>query len=182
MEVTWWKHMHVKQARWREVTVLRVVRPHATDKERDPGVSWFVWIGDESVDLAEIALGDVLRFSQEHSYRFDKQEWMWELPRLRTPEQFERGSLLVTIVHDHLVLTRELVEVELRPWENKQREPTPQQVRRGMDKVLARVGTPARPPQPRGKSKGRSKGTKGKKAPRFPVIRKNPMVPQVVPF
>lgn len=44
VEVTWWKHMHVKATRWLEVTVLRVVRPHATDKERDPRVSWFVWI------------------------------------------------------------------------------------------------------------------------------------------
>jgi hypothetical protein len=33
VEVTWWKRMHVKQARWLEVTVLRVVRSHATNKE-----------------------------------------------------------------------------------------------------------------------------------------------------
>lgn len=180
VEVTWWKHMHVKQARWLDLTVLRVVRPHAKDSERDPRVSWFVWIGEASVDLAEIALGYVLRFSQEHGYRFDKQELMWEVPRLRTPEQFERWTSIVAIVHDHLVLARDLVEVELRPWENKQRDPTPQQVRRGMDKLLARLGTPARPPQSRGKSKGRSPGTKVKKAPRFPVVRKTPKVPQIV--
>jgi len=61
VEVAWWKHMHVKQARWLEVTVLRVVRPHATNKERDPRISWFVWIGDPEADLAQIALGYALR-------------------------------------------------------------------------------------------------------------------------
>jgi hypothetical protein len=75
-----------------EVTVLRVVRPHATNKERDPRVSWFVWMGDQEVDLAQIALGYALRFGQEHGYRFDKQALLWEKPRLRTPEQFERWS------------------------------------------------------------------------------------------
>jgi len=181
VEVTWWKHMHVKQARWLEMTVLRVVRPHATDKERDPRVSWFVWIGDQEADLAQIALGYVLRFGQEHGYRFDKQALLWEQPRLRTPEQFERWSQIVAIVHNHLVLARDLVEPELRPWESTHRPSTPQQVRRGMVKLLPRLGTPAQPPQPRGKSKGRIKGTKVKKAPRFAVIRKTPKLPHLVP-
>jgi DDE superfamily endonuclease len=160
VEVSWWKHMHVKQARWLQVTVLRVVRPHATNKERDPRVSWFVWIGDPEADLAQVALGYALRFEQEHGYRFDKQALLWEQPRLRTPEQFERWSHMVAMVHNHLVLARDLVEPELRPWENKQRQSTPQQVRRGMHKLLARLGTPARPPQPRGKSKGRRSGSR----------------------
>lgn len=181
VEVTWWKHLHVKQARWLEVTVLRVVRPHATNKERDPRVSWFVWIGDQEADVLQIALGYVLRFGQEHGYRFDKQGLLWEQPRLRTPEQFERWSHIVAIAHNHLVLARNLVEAELRPWESKQRKPTPQQVRRGMHKLLARLGTPAQPPQPRGKSKGRSIGAKVKKAQRFAVIRKTPTLPQLVP-
>jgi DDE superfamily endonuclease len=181
VHVTCWKRMHVKDARWLEVTVLRVVRPHATNKERDPRVSWFVWIGDQEADVLQIALGYVLRFGQEHGYRFDKQALLWEQPRLRTPEQFERWTHIVALAHNHLVLARDLVEPELRPWENKQRQPSPQQVRRGMHKLLARLGTPARPPHPRGKSKGRSMGATIKKAERFPVIRKTPKLPQIVP-
>src|SRR6266516_3025521 len=50
---------------------------------------------------------------------------LWETPRLRTPEQFERWSHMVAVVHNHLVLARDLVQPELRPWENKQRQPTP---------------------------------------------------------
>jgi len=182
VEVSWWKHLHVKAARYLEVTVLRVVRPHATNKERDPRVSWFVWIGDPDADLAQIALGYVLRFGQEHGYRFDKQSLLWREAHLRTPEQFERWTHVVAITHNHLLLSRSLVEPELRPWENKQRASTPQQVRRGMDKLLPRLGTPARPPKPRGKSKGRLSGVKVGKAPRFPVIRKTPTLPQLIPL
>lgn len=181
VEVSWWKHMHVKEARWLEICVLRVVRPHATNKERDPRVSWFVWIGDQQADLVQIALGYVLRFGQEHGYRFDKQALIWERPRLRTPEQFERWTWIVAIAHNHLVLARDVVEPEWRPWENKQRVVTPQQVRRGISTLLPRLGTPARPPKPRGKSKGREKGVTVGKAKRFSVVRKTPKLPPLVP-
>jgi len=178
--ISWWKQVHVKQARWLNVTVLRVVRPQAAQTERDPRVSWFVWIGEETVDLASIALGYVLRFGQEHGYRFDKQALLWEKARLRTPEQFERWSLVVAMVHNQLVLARAVVEPHLRPWENRQRVPTPQQVRRGIGQFLPRLGTPARSPQPRGKSPGRAKGTKIGKARRFSVVKKTPKLPNPV--
>jgi hypothetical protein len=181
LEISWWHHLHVKGARWLEMAVIRVVRPHATNKERDPRVSWFVWIGKEQADLVNVALGYVLRFSQEHGYRLDKQSLLWEKPRLRTPEQFERWSHIVAIAHNHLALARDLIAVEFRPWENKQREPTPQQVRRGMSKLLPQLGTPARSPQPRGKSPGRAKGAKIGKAKRFSVVRKTPKLPPLVP-
>jgi len=122
---------------------LRVVRPHAANTERDPRVSWFVWIGDDAVDLASIALGYVLRFGQEHGYRFDKQALLWEKARLRTPEQFERWSLVVAMAHNQLVLARPVVEPVLRPWESKHRLPTPQQVRRGISKPPGGVRAPA---------------------------------------
>ncbi|GHO79441.1 hypothetical protein KSD_72120 [Ktedonobacter sp. SOSP1-85] len=181
MQVTFWKHMHVKAARWLQLTVIRVVRPHASNKERDPRSSWFVWIGDQEADVVQIALGYVLHFGQEHGYRFDKQALLWEQARLRTPEQFERWSQVVAIAHNQLVLARGLVQPQLRPWENRERQPTPQQIRRGMDKLLRTLGTPACAPQPRGKSKGRQKGERVKKAERFAVIRKRPKLPHLVP-
>jgi hypothetical protein len=106
---------------------------------------------------------------------------LWEKPRLRTPEQFERWSLIVAIAHNQVVLARSVVEPELRPWENKQRVSTPQQVRRGIGKLLPRLGTPAKPVQLRGKSKGRQKGGEIGKAKRFPVVRKTPKLPPLVP-
>jgi hypothetical protein len=182
VQIGWWKHLHVKEARWLEVTVIRVIRPHATNSERDPKISWFVWLGDAQADLAQIAMGYVLRFGQEHGYRFDKQALLWQEPRLRTPEQFERWSQVVAIAHNHLVLARDLVEPQLCPWESKHRPVSLQQVRRGLNKLLAQLGTPARSPKPRGKAKGRSKGAKVRKATRFPVVRKMPKLPQLIPL
>ena len=75
---------------------------------------------------------------------------------------------------------RDLIEAELRPWENKQRKYSPQQVRRGLAKILPQLGSPAIPPQTRGKSKGRSAGVTFAKRTRFPVIRKKPSLPQLV--
>ena len=181
IEISWWKQLHVRDARWLEMTVIRVVRPHATNKERDPRESWFVWLGDPEADIAQIAMGYALRFGQEHGYRFDKQSLMWEQPRLHTPEQFELWSHIVAIAHNHLVLASPLVKPILRPWESKQRPASLQQVRRGLNKLLLELGTPARPPKPRGKAKGRSAGAKIRKRTRFPVIRKKPKLPQPVP-
>lgn len=181
VQISWWHHLHVKEARWLQVSVIRVVRPHATNKERDPRISWFVWLGDQQADVAEIALGYARRFGQEHGYRFDKQALLWEKPRLRTPEQFERWSQVVAMAHNHLVLARSLVQAEYRPWESKQRVPTPQQVRRGFDKLLPRLGTPARAPKPRGKAKGRVKGAKVRKAERVAIVKKKAKPLQLVP-
>jgi hypothetical protein len=182
VRLTWWKHLHVKEARYLDLTVIRVVRLCASNTQRDPSVSWFVWIGNPEADLVSVGLGYVLRFSHEHGYRFQKQSLLWNQPRLRTPEQFERWTHLVAIAHNHLVLARDLVEPVLRPWESTHRPVTPQQVHRAMGKFLPSLGTPARSPQPRGKSPGRAKGTKIGKARRFSVVKKTPKLPTLAPI
>ena len=173
VEVTWWTHLHLPKARHLEVTVIRVLRTHASDRPRDPRESWFLWDGLVDAGVPEVALGYRRRYSQEHGYRFDKQSLLWATPRLRTPAQFERWSQVVAIVHNHLVLAREQVGAVLRPWETPRRDPSPQQVRRAMAKIVAQLGTPARPPKPRGKSCGRPKGAVIRPAPRFGVLYKS---------
>jgi hypothetical protein len=182
VQVYWWENMHVRNARWLPLTVIKVVRPSATDKSRDPRVSWFVYIGQDLKDgISQVALAYGLRFGQEHGYRFDKQALHWTLPRLRKPEQFERWSQIVAIAHNLIVLARDLVAVELYPWENKQREPSLQQLRRGLGKILPQLGTPAPSPRLRGKSPGRPRGAEIRRSPRHPVVRKTVKVPQSVP-
>jgi DDE superfamily endonuclease len=182
VQIKFWNKMHAKKARWLELTIIQVIRPQAADSERDPRKSWFAYIGqDPKEGIAQVALLYGLRFGQEHGYRFDKQALLWTEPRLRTPEQFDRWTHIVTIVHNLVVLSRDLIEGELRPWENKQRVQTPQQVRRGLAKYLPELGTPASPPKPRGNAKGRSCGTPVNKAKRFPVVRKTGKAPQPVP-
>ena len=48
-------------------------------------------------------------------------------------------------------------------------------------KLLTQLGTPARPPKPRGKANGRQKGAIIPKAKRFPVTLKTPKLPPLVP-
>ena len=178
VEITWWSGLHLPKARHLEVTVIQVVRPQASGKKRDPRESWFLWDGPAQDGVPEVALSYRRRYGHEHGYRFDKQAVLWTIPRLRTPAQFERWSQVVAIVHNHLLLARPEVPAVLRPWESKERPASPQQVRRAMGKIVAQVGTPARPPQRRGKSPGRPKGARVRPAPRHPVIYKTKPKPK----
>jgi DDE superfamily endonuclease len=169
-----WNHLHLKQAREVELSVLRVTRLGIETKEtrRKPRVSWFIEQGPRRLSLSEVRPSYQSRYGIEHSYRFEKQQLLWDQPRLRTPEQFERWTQIVAIVQNHLVLARPFVQAVRQPWERGQRAVTPQQVRRGIAAFLPRLGTPARPPQARGKSPGRSLHAVITPAPRYPVVKK----------
>lgn len=172
IEVAAWVNLHYKQCRDVPVTVIRVIRHGATGKKRDPRVSWFVWLGLELLPLADVWPTYRRRYSQEHGFRFEKQDLLWTAPRLRTPEQFQRWTDIVAAARNQLVLARDAVSAQRYPWEAQQRAATPRQVRRAMNQILAQLGTPAQPPQPRGKSPGRRRGTKVKPAQRYAVVYK----------
>ncbi|SRR6266571_3893234 len=173
-----WEQLHFKQARDIEGTVIRVTRFGAADSARDPRVSWFLWVGQARAPLARVSALYKRRYSQEHGYRFHKQNLLWSRPRLRTPEQFERWTWLVAAVHNQLVLARPLVAAVRLPWESSTRPVTPQQVRRAMAAILVTLGTPAHPPKVRGKSPGWPKGRVRTLAPRFRVVKKTKSVPK----
>jgi hypothetical protein len=173
-----WQRLHFRQAREVTVTVFRVLREGARGTKRDPRESWFVWVGEETLALSEVAASYRLRFSHEHNYRFLKQDLLWTKVRVRTPQQFERWSLIVATAMNFLVVARSLGPVAYRPWERRRERVTPRQVRRIMAGILLQVGTPTRVPKPRGKSPGRAKGCRPDKAPRFEVVRKTKPVPK----
>ena len=170
--VSVWHGLHFKAARAITVSVVRVERASATDSQRDPRQSWFVFCGQDLPPLAEIAVLYARRYSQEHGYRVDKQNLLWERPRLRTPEQFQVWTDMVACVRNQLCLARSLAQVQRHGWERTARERTPQQVRRAMATIVAELATPARAPQVRGKAPGRPKGGKVKPAPTFKVVYK----------
>lgn len=172
LEVTVWHRLHWKAARTLEVSVLRVERPHAQNTERNPRVSWFVFRGGNLPPLPEIVPLYRRRYSQEHGYRVDKQNLLWEKPRLRTPEQFQVGTDLVAATRNLLCLARPTAQAVRQPWESKTREFTPQQCRRAMGRILTQLGTPARLPQLRGKSSGRATGTRPARCPRYKTVYK----------
>lgn len=109
-----WKRLHFRQAREVEVTVFRVLREGASGTKRDPRERWFVWGGEQALALSEVAESYRRRFSHEHSYRFLKQDLLWTKAHVRTPEQFERWSLVVATAMNHLVLARLLGQAAYR--------------------------------------------------------------------
>jgi hypothetical protein len=178
VEVRCWTQLHLRTARDIEVSVIQVIRHGASGEQRDPKISWFVWKGEEAAPLAEISPNYRLRYSQEHGYRLDKQVLLWDVPRLRTPEQTERWTQIVACAHNQLVLARPLVAGIYRPWETRRSLLTLTQVRRAMPSLLTQLPTPARAPQPRGKASGRAKGFHPKAAVRHPVLRKTSKKPK----
>jgi hypothetical protein len=177
LEVAGWDNLHLRQARAVKLSVLRVIHHAATNKRGDPRISWFMWYGPQPLDLAMVEPTYRRRFSLEHSFRFQKQDLLWEQAHLRTPQQFQLWTDVVTMVVNQLVLAAPLGQAELRAWESKQRQVSPQQVRRGMAAILARLGTPAKPPKPRGKAAGRKLGTAVGRAKRYAVVKKGSKSP-----
>jgi len=174
VEVDAWNNLHFKDARHIRVSVVRVTRHAAKDTKRDPRVSWFLFEGEQMPPLEEVAPTYARRYSQEHGYRVDKQDLLWESVRLRTPEAFENWTDIVACVRNQLCLARPFVQAMRQPWESKERPATPRQVRRAMGRILAELGTPALPSQPRGKSPGWPRGRQREPAPTYPLIKKEP--------
>jgi len=170
--VSCWEHLHFRDAPEVEVSVIRVQREGARGNKRDPRESWFVWVGDEAISLEEIAPLYQRRYSQEHGYRFLKQDLLWTRAHLRTPAQFDRWSWLVACACNQLLLLKQQGLALRRPWESKLRPLTPRQVRRVTPGILAQLGTPAPAPKPRGKAPGWPKDKPRAKATRFAVVRK----------
>jgi hypothetical protein len=169
--VSRWDSVHFQQDRDLMLSVIRVERTSARDTKRDPRVSWFLTL-DDVVPLEQVPAKYGLRFSEEHVLRFLKQDLLWTAAHVRTPEQFLRWSWIVVLAFIQLYLARELGLHALLPWEAKGRPVTPRQVRRVMPSILAQLGTPTRPCQPRGKALGRAIGFHPKSVPRHPAVYK----------
>jgi hypothetical protein len=173
--------LHSRKARQATLTAIRIRRPQAHGSQRDPREAWFWWLGETLPPLAEVATFYPHRFGQEHGYRFDKQDLLWASPHLRTPEQMQRWTDLVAVVRNQLVLSRDLVAAERQAWERRTQTVTPRQVRRAIGGLIREVGTPAPPPQVRGKAPGRLPGAVVKPAERYAVIRKSLPKPKTGP-
>lgn len=124
IEVQCWNHLHLRTARWVEVSLIQIIRHGASGTK----VSWFVWKGEQAAPLAQISPIYRLRYSHEHGSRFDKQELLWDIPRLSTPECIERWTWVVACAHNLLVLARSLVEDCYRAWETRRGQLTLAQV------------------------------------------------------
>lgn len=177
-----WTNVHLRKAPALELSIIRVQREGASGKARDPKESWYVWVGQTELELVQAWSYYKRRYSIEHGYRFDKQDLLWEQPRLRYPAQFELWTGLVSFVHDQLQLAQGLGLEVLRPWESSQRVPSPQQIRRGLAGIIEKLDNPARPSKVRGKGRGRDAGSKISPATRYKVVKKGVSTPNSPAF
>ncbi len=125
VEVVAWDNLHFRQVREVTVSVIKVTRLGASRKKGDPLVSWFIWLGKQELGLEKVVATYKRRFSIEHTFRFIKQDLLWEKAGLHTPAQFELWSNVVAFVLNELVLARSFNQAYRRAWESKERAASP---------------------------------------------------------
>ena len=155
-------------------TVVLVEVERLPQKTRAPQQLWLWWHGPGAPDLNLLWRAYVRRFDLEHTFRFLKQALNWTVPRVRHPEQADRWTWLVVLGYAELRLARPVACEQRLPWQRPMLVGTltPYRVRHAFSSLLAALHTPARPPQPCGRSPGRPKGRRSGPAPRHPALKK----------
>lgn len=177
-----WDDLHAKQDAH---TVFSVILAE-THLERAQPAKLF-WLGyqypaednrPEEPALKELWYGYHHRWPVEPSIRFRKQLLHWTLPRFQTPERCDRWTMLVTIAHWELFLARDIVQDQPLPWQPAQTKLTPERVRQSLAGLFSQIGTPAAPPQTRGKSPGWPTGQARTPRARHKVVKKTQNKPK----
>jgi hypothetical protein len=171
-----WEQLHTQPAPQIALTVIRVTAARLPRREQPPKPLWLAWWGGPlPADLRTVWHWYQRRFAIEHAFRFLKQALGWTTIRPRAPQTADRWSWLLAAGLWELWLAREEVADARLPWEQVPVGPlSPGRVRRGFGGLWLSLGTPAPPPQVRGKSPGRRAGHCPGPAPRFPVQRRAP--------
>jgi len=159
------------------LVLVEVERLPRGERRREPKRLWLWWHGPEEAapDLDLLWRAYVRRFDLEHTFRFLKQAFGWDAPRVRHPEQADRWTWLILAAFTQLRLARAHVADRRLPWERRY-DPgrlTPVRVHRVVSALLGHLGTPAKAPKPCGRSPGRPKGRLSGRAERYPAIKKS---------
>lgn len=177
IQIAAWRDLRAKGAADAPFTVVRVQVERLPRRAKPPGPLWLAWIGsDLPADLADLWRDYLLRFTVEHGFRFLKQALGWTTVRPRAPKAADRWTWLLVLALWQLWLARPLVADQRLPWERSlpATQLTPGRVRRAFSGLFSQLGTPARPPKPRGKAPGRRPGHAPGPRSRHPVTRRRP--------
>jgi hypothetical protein len=155
-----WNNLHAKQDPQTRFDVILAEVHLERDKPSAP--LWLGYLPDQTKaiapDLVQIWSWFDYRWPIEPSIRFRKQKLYWTLPRFQDTDQCDRWTILVDVAYWQVFQARQIVQDQPLPWQKAQSVLTPGRVLRGMGAVFAQIGTPAQPPQTRGKSPGWPKG------------------------
>jgi len=158
-------------------TLVRIVRYDQAGQPLFKHPLWLIVMGARrhELTLTHIYQAYTARFDIEHFFRFGKQKLL--LADFQTPDvqREEQWWQVVHIAYAQLWMARHVAEVLPNPWERnlpliKERRRSPTLVQRDFARIIRQLGTPARPPQPRGNSPGRRTGMTLPPRPRCKVI------------
>ena len=170
-----WDALHARQDAHTPISIVLV----ETHREREKPSKPF-WLGYQppphlepgALSLPDLWRGYQRRWPVEPSIRFRKQYLCWTLPRFQTPERCDRWSMVVSIAQWQLFLARPWVSDNPLPWQPAQENLTPERVLQSLAGLFAQIGTPAAPPQTRGKSPGWPQGRQRTRPQRHNVVKK----------
>lgn len=175
-----WSGLHFRQSADHPMTLILVERLDETGQLKQKPL-WLVWLGQQPPALEMLWQLYLQRFCIEHWYRFIKQRLHWCLPHLQTPEQTEAWSHLMPLMTWQLWLARPEAPDQPLPWQKPLAKQTPGRVTQAFAAILARIGSPAQFPKPRGKSPGWPTGKTQTPRIRFPTVRKQYSRPKPEP-
>jgi hypothetical protein len=140
---------------------------------------WLIVMGKRraEVSLIEVWKAYGQRVDLEHYFRFGKQKLLLNSYQTPEVEHEENWGQIVQLAYILLWLAAAVVEDIPRPWEKshpgkKGGLTSPGRAQRGFGGIISQIGTPAKPPKPRGNSPGRAKGEKPRLRSHQPVIKK----------
>lgn len=158
-------------------TLVKIARYEADGSPAFKRPLWLIVVGlrRDELTLWDIYAAYSARSDVEHFFRFGKQKLL--LTASQTPEtaREERWWHLVHLAYAMMWMARHLAQHLPRPWERhlptaKNRKMSPTWVQRDFQRLIRQLGTPAQPPQSRGKSPGRPAGMKLPPRPRRKVV------------
>lgn len=182
-----WHGLHLRPLPSLVGLALRVEFLKADGTSRYQRPLWLFWSGPESVTLEALCQMYLWRFAIEHAFRFMKQHLGLNAHRLTASDSILRWMWLCALAYWQLLLMRQDVEDLCPAWyprkaERTPRDLTPGQVQRSASRFLAQLGTPAAPPKPAGKGRGRPQGYQPAPRQRYAVVRKGKKPsPQALP-
>ncbi len=176
-----WDDKHARQDADTSFSVI-LVKTHL-ERDRPSTPFWLCYQPPPHLKAEEQRLEDIwlwyeYRWPVEPSIRFRKQYLNWTLPRFQSAESCDRWTMLVSLAQWQLFLGRKLVEDNPLPWQPAQENPTPERVLQGFGGLFREIGTPAAPPQTRGKSPGWPKGRPRTRPDRHQVVKKGRKKPK----
>lgn len=159
------------------VDVIRS-RIHLEAKE-PPKPRWYLAHNgrpEDRLGLADWSETIAHRWGIEPANRFRKERLYAELPKVQTAGRSDHWQLLIQVIEWMLYFARLAVRQKVLPWQKPQspEKITPNRVIGSLAGHLSEVGTPAKPPLPRGNAPGWPTGRPRTRPERYKLVPKTP--------